>query len=320
MRYTVSVRLMTFNHRAFIREAIESILRQKTDFNVEIVVGDDYSNDGTLDIIKEYKSTENIHIRILERRIGDEYWKKRQNLGRLYNFVNILENCSGEYVALLDGDDYWIDELKLQKQVEFLRANADFILTSGNSKVIYEEATNKIEYFRPNWTKCLTNVIAVEDQIRYAPAFHISSVLFRNEILDEIPDFFYDTISGDIVLFTIMCSKGKLSYVDDIFSCYRVNKSGITKSYLGYKRLRYKYERKILMYKSLNSYFEFKYNHLFKSFIWSYTRRLVQTPRKFKDYFSFFLYTLRNLNQPIFFVLYIEWLVTKFLLKIKSFN
>src|SRR5690606_15395238 len=120
INYTVSVRLMTFNHAPFIREAIESILMQKTNFFVEVVVGDDFSTDSTLDILKQYESTENIHIKILERRIGDQYWQKRQRHGRFYNFYSILENCNGKYIALLDGDDYWTDPLKLQKQIDFL--------------------------------------------------------------------------------------------------------------------------------------------------------------------------------------------------------
>src|SRR5690606_33947270 len=125
INYTVSVRLMTFNHAPFIREAIESILMQKTNFFVEVVVGDDFSTDSTLDILKQYESTDNIHIKILNRKKGDEYWFKRQERGRSYNFQNILENCTGKYVALLDGDDYWIDPLKLQKQVDFLEENPD---------------------------------------------------------------------------------------------------------------------------------------------------------------------------------------------------
>jgi glycosyltransferase involved in cell wall biosynthesis len=119
----VSVRLMTYNHENYISTAMEGILNQKADFNIEIVVGDDFSTDKTLEIIKKFKNTENIKIRILDRPVGGDYWQKRKEKGRLYNFINILDNCRGKYIALLDGDDYWTDSLKLQKQVDFLETN-----------------------------------------------------------------------------------------------------------------------------------------------------------------------------------------------------
>lgn len=319
MKYTVSVRLMTYNHSAYVREALESILSQQTDFYVEVVVGDDFSTDGTLDIVREYQSTEKIHIRILERKIGDEYWTKRQKLGRLYNFINILENCTGEYIAFLDGDDFWLDNLKLQKQVDFLRSNLEFVLIAGNSKVGFEGDPDRIEFFRPSWTACSSTIVSIEDQIKYAPAFHISSVLCRNTLLNLIPDFIYKTISGDIVLFTILSSAGKYYYADDVVSYYRVNNAGITQSYQGYERLRYKYERKLFMYKSLNKYFGFKYAHLFKPFIRAYSRRLAKSPRKLGDYFSQLVYSIGRLNEPYLLMMFIRHLTSKLYLKLKTF-
>ena len=125
--FMLSVRLMTFNHEPFIREAMDGIMMQESNFKIEVVVGDDFSTDNTLKIIRQYKNTENITIKILEREKNDGYWNKRQKLGRLYNFTNILENCSGKYIALLDGDDYWTDPLKLQKQVDILEQSPDCI-------------------------------------------------------------------------------------------------------------------------------------------------------------------------------------------------
>lgn len=317
--YTVSVRLMTYNHAKYIRQAMESILAQKTDFNVEVVVGDDFSTDGTLDIVREYQSTEKIHIRILERKVGDEYWTKRQKLGRLYNFINILENCTGEYIAFLDGDDFWLDNHKLQKQVDFLRSNSEFILIAGNSKVGFENDPDRSEFFRPSWTACTSTIISIEDQIKYSPTFHISSVLCKNKVLNLIPDFIYKTISGDIVLFTILSSVGKYYYVDNVVSYYRVNNAGITQSYQGYERLRYKYERKVYMYKLLNEHFELKYAHLFNSFIRFYSKMLVKSPRKWEDYFSHLIYLIKKMNEPYLIVMFIRHLASKLYLKSKFF-
>lgn len=116
----LSVRLMTYNHEPFIAQAIEGCLMQKTNFPFEIVIGDDFSTDNTLAIAKKYEQENPEKIRVLKRTVGDEYWKKRQKIGRYQNFIDILENCKGKYIALLDGDDYWTDPKKLQKQVDFL--------------------------------------------------------------------------------------------------------------------------------------------------------------------------------------------------------
>lgn len=150
LSYTVSVRLMTYNHVQFIKQAMDSIMKQQTDFLVEVVVGDDFSNDGTLDIIQQYSSTERIHLRILKREVGDDYWLKRQRLGRLYNFTDILKHCHGKYIALLDGDDYWIDPFKLQMQIDFLEGNRDYILLgAGALRVdLYGNILNEVDVRR----------------------------------------------------------------------------------------------------------------------------------------------------------------------------
>src|SRR5690554_2259973 len=176
-RPVVSVRLMTYNHEKFIHQAMESILSQKVDFPVEVVVGDDFSTDNTLSIIRKFKSTKSIHIHILERAKGDEYWKKRQAQGRIYNFINILENCKGKYIALLDGDDYWTDPLKLQKQVDFLEAHSDFVGVFHNTGFIDERCEKPT---LTSWRSYEQDVFVAKDTIRKLSLFHTSSYLFRN--------------------------------------------------------------------------------------------------------------------------------------------
>tara|TARA_B110000090_G_scaffold209932_1_gene268814 strand:+ start:737 stop:1651 length:915 start_codon:yes stop_codon:yes gene_type:complete len=124
----VSIRLMTFNHGQYISQAIEGVLIQKTNFDYEIVVGDDFSTDDTLAIVEKYAELYPSKIRILVRQKGDAYDIERQQKGRLFNFIDILNNCTGKYIALLDGDDYWTDPLKLQKQVDFLEANEEYTI------------------------------------------------------------------------------------------------------------------------------------------------------------------------------------------------
>src|SRR5690606_6835599 len=103
----LSVRLQTYNHQDFIEEPLQEIENQITDFNFEVIIGDDFSTDDNVKIIKNFISNSKnskIEFKLLNRTLGDDYWKKRQKQGRLYNFINTIENCSGKYIALLDGD------------------------------------------------------------------------------------------------------------------------------------------------------------------------------------------------------------------------
>lgn len=229
----VSVRLMTYNHEPYIREAMNGIMMQKTDFLVEVVVGDDFSDDNTLDIINEFKDTENIKIKILKRVKGDEYDYKRQKLGRIYNFINILENCKGKYIALLDGDDYWIDPLKLQKQVDFLEKNKDFVLVSNIIKVFY---------FKDNSLKTIRE-------------FHTSGLLFRNVISKDFFNYDYynhQIFNMDTFLMLYLLHFGKRRILDFEGSVYRVGLQGVFSS-------KTKIERRKLMemsYKNMMIYFK----------------------------------------------------------------
>lgn len=219
--YTVSIRLMCYNQEKLIAKAMNGIMMQKTDFKVEVVVGDDFSTDNTLKIIRKIKNTETIHIKILERIVGDSYWEKRRELGRLYNFTNILDNCTGKYIALLDGDDYWTDPLKLQKQVDFLEENGDYVLCAHSVKYFYEENNSygKDVHRSGDYTiKELTN------NVPYQPL----SVLFRNKINLPFPNWFGEmSMNGDWAFFLFLLQFGKSYKMDEIMGVYRIHSGGI---------------------------------------------------------------------------------------------
>ena len=126
----VSVHLLTYNHAKFIRQSIESVVNQKTNFPFEIIIGDDCSTDGTSLIVDEYSLKYPELIKVV---------RGKTNEGPQPNSIRILENCKGKYMAALEGDDYWIDELKLQKQVDFMEANPDFAMCFTNTRVEFFE-------------------------------------------------------------------------------------------------------------------------------------------------------------------------------------
>ncbi|WP_417588708.1 glycosyltransferase family 2 protein [Owenweeksia hongkongensis] len=226
MDYMVSVRLMAYNHGEYIAQAIQSILDQVVNFKVELVIGDDFSSDNTLEVAKSFESTDNVSIKVLDRQVGDSYWTKRQKLGRLYNFSNTIENCSGKYVALLDGDDYWIDPYKLQTQVDFMEANPEYSFSMGRVNMLIEE-TGAIKKRNEDVNPSVSEKYTLTDYLK-KPFSQTSSFFFKNST-EPFPDWFYKVHAGDQSCVVIKTADGGLiKYHDKTFSVYRVNEKSIS--------------------------------------------------------------------------------------------
>lgn len=225
MSYLVSVRLMAYNHGKYISKAMEGILMQKTNFKIEVVVGDDFSTDNTLEIVSSFKDNDNIHINILERKEGDDYWKERKALGRLYNFVNIVENCSGKYVALLDGDDYWTDPYKLQKQVDFLETNEDCIVSFHNVNKLKDGVMKKFHA-----EDFLKTRFGSQDLFTkwFVPT---SSIVFRKDPDFKFPSWFLHSSHGDLSLLLSLSLRGKFGYNSEVMGVYRLHEGGESRNF-----------------------------------------------------------------------------------------
>ena len=223
----VSVRLMVYNHESYLKQAIDGILLQKVNFPVEIVIGDDFSSDESLAIATAYQNQGNFHFKILDRPRGGSYQIARQKRGRIYNFINILENCSGKYIALLDGDDYWCDPSKLQRQVDFLERNEDFQLCGHDVEVVHEGIEKVRDVFY--------NVPAEGDfDFDFEDEFKnhfvaTASVLFRNNTESSALGNFLDGLHvGDIPLLLFLLANGKGHYFSAKMAIKRRNKGSIT--------------------------------------------------------------------------------------------
>jgi len=140
--------MITFNQEKFIAQAIESALMQHANFKYEIVIGEDYSTDRTRDIVLEYQEKYSDRIKLL---------LQGKNVGMHKNFVDTYYACRGKYIALLEGDDYWTDAHKLQKQVDFLENNPNFSICFHNMQIIYanEPHLNRISNVKQ---KRITNI------------------------------------------------------------------------------------------------------------------------------------------------------------------
>nr|WP_321223005.1 glycosyltransferase [uncultured Psychroserpens sp.] len=241
----LSIRLQCYNHGLFIEKALQSIIAQNTNFDFEVVIGDDFSTDNTLEIIKRVikeNTNTKITFNLLDRKQGELYSINRKAKGRLYNFYDILNNCQGRYIALLDGDDYWSDASKLQTQVDFLENNPDFAVIGHNARQVIdvEETEKLVRSTEQNYVDYLTS-----DLIQQNP-FVTSIVMLRNigfkECLSELNYF----LVGDWPLFTRLSFKGKCRFYAKPMGFYRIHDNSITsKNRVDYKPFRNEFVNRI---------------------------------------------------------------------------
>ncbi len=212
----VSVCIITYRQEKYIGAAIEGALMQQTTFPVEILVGDDFSPDNTRAIINDYAQRYPDRIRpVLHER----------NLGQagLFNTLETYKLARGEYIAAIDGDDYWTDPLKLQKQVEFMDAHPDFSACFHNALKTYEDGSPSLVLNPPNQPPVVTlDDLIGEDEIWFMAT---SSVLFRN-VIREYPAWFMKSKSGDIPRYVLLAKHGPIGYLPDMMAVYRHNHMG----------------------------------------------------------------------------------------------
>lgn len=223
---TVSVVMITYGHQDFILEAISSILMQKCDFNIELIISNDNSPDNTDIIVKNYLSTNKV-----PRNIHVKYVKHEINKTAFPNFIWVLNEAEGKYVAICEGDDYWIDPLKLQKQVALMEMydhasmcvalNTQYDIESGKKKIdtLYKGANYPLIYF--------DNLNAY---------FHTSTFLIRKTILSHILNKYTHLILGDTPLRFLLINEGPFVVLNDVVSVYRITGTGIWSSIDNYTR------------------------------------------------------------------------------------
>jgi len=214
VRKKVSCHVITYNHINYIQRCIDGILMQETDFDFEIVIGDDVSTDGTREIVERY-AAEYPHIIKLNLR-----QKRGSGIPGKENFVSTLEMCTGEYISLCDGDDYWTDTLKLQKQVDFLEKNKDYVLCFHKVNILKTDGTITSDFI----TRLPDNYESRQDLVMNANYIHTPSVLFKNIIGEELYSIeFQESPIGDYFLYIILTQYGKIGYIDEPMAVYRHN-------------------------------------------------------------------------------------------------
>lgn len=222
---TCAIWMVTYNHEQFISQAIESILSQKTDFPFKLFIGEDKSTDKTRDICLEYARN---YPDLIELDLN-EY-----NIGGMRNAKNIYEKCfnsGAAYVAMLEGDDFWCDDFKLQKQVEFLQSNNDFTICFHRVLELVSDGSTAFSQLN---TSDKEEIYTIED-LATGNFIHTPSVVFRNTNL-QFPEWFIDSPVGDYVLHMLNARDGKIKYFAEAMAVYRIHQSSNWSSMPVYNR------------------------------------------------------------------------------------
>ena len=209
--------MITYNHEEFVEEAIESILSQECTFDFELVISDDKSPDGTKDKIEQIIQNHPKGNKI-------RFIPQDPNLGMMKNFGFALQQAKGEYIAICEGDDYWTDRTKLQKQFDILESNQNCVLSFHNATV-YNQNTKESKAFNSYSKEFYTS-----DEMFDTWLIPTASSFFRNVIPTELPDFLIEGTHGDLALFLLLGESGSFHCTNEVMSVYRINDQGVTQS------------------------------------------------------------------------------------------
>ncbi len=217
----ISVLVITYNHENFIKDCLESILSQKVDASMEILIGDDASTDNTPQILLNYyKKYPNIIKLIL----------RRKNIGAAANIVDLLKKAKGDYIAFCEGDDFWISTDKLSMQLKFFQKSS--YVGVVHNVLLVDENKIKLLIQKLNWVR-KRKIYSLSIYDPYKLPAHISSLMFKN--LKKLNDLNLNMLlcnkqTFDKMLYLIVLSQGNIGRLDETLSAYRVMRSNLSNS------------------------------------------------------------------------------------------
>jgi len=266
----VSICCQTYNHKNFIKRSVESFLMQKTNFTFEILLRDDASTDGTTEIVKEYSDK-------YPKLIKPLLYNENQWVRGVKPLSDNVKRAKGKYIALCEGDDYWTDPYKLQKQVNFLEENEDYVMSFHSvdikNSIPKGEMHSNYKYPIP-----IKNTLTLKD-LAFKHYIPTCSLVFRAKVIPKpLPEWFHKCSMGDIPLELIIASKGLTKYIDEPMAVYRKHAMSITANKAMRKKGRKSY---LYIYKNLRRQLGARYWIIFSVLIIKHRLGIL------KDYFGF---------------------------------
>ena len=211
----VSVTMTTYNHERWVAQALDGVLMQKTDFDVELIVGDDCSTDATRRVIEEYRRRHPALIRTVY---------PPRNLGAAGRdmFVETLRVCRGELIAMLDGDDYWTAPDKLRRQVHVLETHPECSMCYHNVVKMHEDGSAPPRPSLPAGHPAFSDT----EDLLWACFVPSPSPMVRREVVAELPPWYLATVFADWALYLLASERGRLGYLDETMAVHRMHAGG----------------------------------------------------------------------------------------------
>lgn len=264
----VSVMVVTYNHEKYIGQAIESVLMQERDFEIEINIIDDCSTDRTQEIVAGYQQRYPALINC---------YFNEHNVGHIATQLNTFrgfQTLRGKYFALLEGDDYWTSSQKLKKQVEFLEGNQEYVACAHDVLKVFDDGRPP-EHFLP-FKAFGRNRATMLDLVNMAGVFHLSSIVYRNKFGLNPPQCLADPYSCEVVINMLYGQFGDFYCMNEYMSAYRVHNEGVfsTRSLEGLWLFH------IHGYRRFSLYMGHKYWRLFSRAVIGFSRYVLSAHRK----------------------------------------
>lgn len=209
----VTVLLLTYNHRDFIAQSIDSVLKQQTRFAWELIVFDDFSTDGTREIVQRYAAENPGRVKAMLAAANGE-----SSAAWLAAFAS----ASSDYIAILEGDDYWTSPKKLQKQADFLDAHPECSMAFHNVLVVHEGTRIEPYEFNPGHQKRFTGVEDLLDANYIATC----SAMYRAGVVTAFPDDLMNLVASDWAFHLLHAERGRIGYLPETLGVYRVQGTG----------------------------------------------------------------------------------------------
>ncbi len=210
----ISTCIISYNQQDFIAQAIEGALMQKGDFSHEIIICDDASTDNTPQIIEQYAARFPDRIKS---------YPATTNLGMHKNWAKSLQLCSGKYIALLEGDDYWTDENKLAKQFQILETHPDCVISFTNARIQYDNGPAG----HPDYVTLNKDIFTIAELMNFN-FLPTCSVLMRNKITNNFfPPAYFKSPFADWIVHVINAQNGNIHFLKEFTCTYRVHGNGI---------------------------------------------------------------------------------------------
>lgn len=211
----LSVCLITYNHAPYIRDAIDGVLKQKVDFPWELIIADDFSVDGTREIVTEYQRKHPDFIKLI---------LQERNVGAARNWQALLDAPTSKYIAYFEGDDYWTDPEKLTKQVDFLETNPGYGLVFTDADHYLEDRKRMILAYDKTFRRHVPSGDVLPVFLRGINPYKSCTSCFRSRFVKEYKElpYRYDAVFGDKILWTLIAGKSNVGYIAESTAVYRV--------------------------------------------------------------------------------------------------